>query len=300
MPAAYKLAPGRRGALTWRACAGLDSYALGAGVQPGPRNSAQYRAPQHESRLAWAPRVEASLPHHAGAWRFGGESRPEFVADAVVHLERKAKAETGMGGDAVAGVVEKRAAVATGGHHHDELTQLQDKEEEQEERNEDVEGEPRPEASPPKHTASWVFSGFSGPALRKTEHERHRIPSTYMPGGWEHIFGRTSAPKKQALCSSGPWPCIPAGQEGQIAPANTGKGAAHSEPPPGPTPYDDDAAECARPDAPSWCPKTKKEEPAKIWMSKCPYAIHNTLMDMDESGLYIVRARTQTHTWMSA
>jgi len=258
VPAAFKLAPGRRRALTRRTCAGLDSYALGAGAQPG-----------HESRLAWAPRVEASLPRHAGAWRFGGESRPEFVADAVVRLERKAKAGTGMGGD-VAGVVDNRAAVATRGHHPDELTQMKDKKEEQEERNEDVEGEPRPEASPPKHTASWAFSGFSGPALKRAVHEHHRIQSTYMPGGWEHIFGRTSAPMKQTLCSSGPWPCIPEGQEGQIAPANTKKGGGHSEPPPGPTPYDDDAAECARPDAPSWCPKTKKEHPSKIWMSKCP------------------------------
>jgi hypothetical protein len=265
VPAAFKLAQDRRGALTRRMCAGLDSYALGAGAQPA-----------HESRLAWAPRVEASLPRHAGAWRFGGESRPEFVADAVVRLERKAKAGTGMGGDAVAGVVDNRADVATRGHHPDELTQMKDKKEEQEERNEDVEGEPRPEASPPKHTASWAFSGFSGPALKKAEHE-NRVHSTYMPGGWEHIFGGTSAPMKQTLCSSGPWPCIPEGQEGQNAPANTRKGGGHSEPPPGPTPYDDDAAECARPDAPSWCPKTKKEHPSKIWMSKCP--ICNTQRD---------------------
>lgn len=258
------------GALTRWACAGLDSYVLGAPIKEGPRNSAQDRAPQHESRLAWAPRMEASLPRHAGAWRFGGESRPEFVADAVVRLEAKAKSRTGLEGDAMASVVDNRASVATRGHKHDELTQLQDKEEETEESNEDVEGEPRPEASPPKHTASWAFSVFSAPALKKAEHEQQRFASSYTPSGWQYIFGRTSAPQKQALCSSGPWPCIPKGQEGQIDPAHRGQEVGHRDPPPGPTPYDDETIECARPDAPSWCPKTKAEDPSKIWMSKCP------------------------------
>jgi len=121
-----------------RTRAGLDSYALGAGVRGGARparDDARSRAPEREGQLAWAPRVEASPPRHAGTWSFGRETGPDFVADvralvdAAARVERKRQRQTGAGlaGEAAEGGWGQRADVAVRGQRHDELTRLQGK-----------------------------------------------------------------------------------------------------------------------------------------------------------------------------
>jgi len=89
-----------RSLLTLPRHAGLDAFALGAGVAAQGNNSGIGRTGHTAEHGGWLPRVEGNPPHHEGTWKFAGAITgvaPSFVgvtkvpalSDAVVRYHAR-------------------------------------------------------------------------------------------------------------------------------------------------------------------------------------------------------------------